>query len=271
MTRRTKRLLLGAVLASVVTLPALHRAKADQGTPGQGGQQQAPSIDPRADEILHRMSDFLAAQGSFSVHAESTTEVVLTSGGKVQYDATSEIDVQRPNLLRSARRGSLVDATLYYDGQTITLAGRGETQYATIAAPATIDGMIDFARSHFDIDAPGADLLYANPYAGLVSDVVSGSYIDEDDVDGATCHHLFFVGNETDWQVWVQDGERPLPRKYLIVSKTEPEAPEFEVRLSNWRLDALFPDGTFSFTPGPDARLQDFPTADTALLSPGGN
>lgn len=217
------------------------------------------------------MSDFLGAQTAFTVQANSTTEIVLTSGEKTQYDATSQISVRRPDRLRSERRGTLVDATFYYDGQTISLAGHREHKYATVAAPATLDDAIDFARQRFDIDAPGADLLYSNAYTDLVEDVVSGRYVDLDDVDGTACHHLSFRGNETDWQIWIEDGAQPLPHKYVIVSKKVAEFPEFEVRLHDWQLNATLPDSVFTFAPEKGAQRIEFPAAETAVLTPSGD
>src|SRR5438270_319657 len=138
---------------------------------------------------------------------------------------------------------------------------------ATGAAPATLDETIDFVREKFDIDAPGADLLYSNPYAILTEDAVSGTYINQDDVDGTSCHHLAVRGNETDWEIWIEEGARPLPHKFAIVSKKVTELPEFDVRLYDWQLDAVLPDSTFTFTPTKGQQQVDFGTAENVLLS----
>ena len=53
---------------------------------------------------------------------------------------------------------------------------------------------------------------------------------------------LAFRNADTDWQIWVQAGDRPVPRKYVITSKTMAAAPEYTLRIYNW-----------SFAPGPDA------------------
>jgi len=265
--------LLGALLAGVVAVPAVRSARAvddvsKPGAPAQQAPSQAPAIEAKAEQLLHQMSDYLAAQAAFSVEAESTTEVVLTSGEKLHFDASTQIYVRRPNRLRSERRGALVDATLYYDGQTMSLMGRKKNMYATVAAPATLDETIDFARKRFDIDAPGADLLFSSPYTILVEDVISGKYIGKSEIDGATCHHLSFRGNEVDWQIWIEDGARPLPRKYVIVSKKVTELPEFVVRIHDWQVNASLPDRLFQFTPPKGAQLVDFPVAPATLLAP---
>ncbi len=270
MVVRTKRVLLGVFLAGIIGLPAAHRARANdnvQNAPAQAGQQ-APRIEAKADQMLRQMSDYLDALPAFSVQAESTTEVVLTTGEKLQFDASSQIHVRRPNRLVSERRGSLVDATLYYDGKTISLMGHRRNLYATVAAPASLDDMIDFARKRFDIDAPGADLIYSKAYSGLVEDVVSGMYIGKSEIDGTVCHQLSFRGNETDWQIWIQDGAQPLPRKYVIVSKKVTELPEFEVRLHDWQVDPTLPDSLFTFSPPYGAQRVEFPNASGTLLLP---
>ena len=50
-------------------------------------------------------------------------------------------------------------------------------------------------------------------------------------MDGVVCDHLAFRNLDTDWQIWVESGERPLPRKYVITSKTVAAAPQYTLRL----------------------------------------
>ena len=59
-------------------------------------------------------------------------------------------------------------------------------------------------------------------------------------VDGVECDHLAFRNLETDWQIWIERGERPLPRKYVITSKTVATAPQYTLRLRDW-LRSLVP------------------------------
>jgi hypothetical protein len=81
-----------------------------------------------------------------------------------------------------------------------------------------------------------------------MDDVVSGRYIGIEPIGDRMCHHLAYRGHETDWQIWVQDGARALPCRFVIVSKQEPGQPEYEVTLSDWKTENLPPE-TFSFTP----------------------
>ncbi|MFL5349159.1 MAG: DUF2092 domain-containing protein [Hyalangium sp.] len=222
----------------------------------EGAQQHG--VDPKAGALLKRMSDFLASQPQFSVQADGSTEAVLKTGEKVEFEHSSDVRLKRPDKLRSDRRGEKADAEFYYDGHSFTLYGKNKHYYATSAAPATIDEAIDAARERLGIEAPAADLLYSNPYDVLMEDVVSGSDLGADAVRGVACHHLAFRGNETDWQIWIEDGPRPVPCKFVITSKKVQGSPEFQVEFSHWNFSPRFDDTVFRFTPPSDAKRISF-------------
>ncbi|MBV8173453.1 MAG: DUF2092 domain-containing protein, partial [Verrucomicrobia bacterium] len=52
-----------------------------------------------------------------------------------------------------------------------------------------------------------------------------------------------------DFQVWVAQGNQPLPRRIVITYKDEPGQPQFWAHLSNWNLAPVISDALFAFTP----------------------
>ena len=80
------------------------------------------------------MSDYLAGQQQFGLKAESTLEVVLTSGQKIQFDSPATLVVARPNKLHAHRKGHIANQEFFYDGKTVTLYNPKENLYATVAA-----------------------------------------------------------------------------------------------------------------------------------------
>ena len=74
---------------------------------------------------------------------------------------------------------------------------------------------------------PGADLLLSNSYDQLMANVVEGQHIGQGVVDGVECEHLAFRGAKADWQMWIERGARPLPRKVVVTTRDQPLAPEF--------------------------------------------
>jgi hypothetical protein len=228
--------------------------RATAGPPGK----QAVRIDAEADQLLRRMSDYLGNLHAFTFVAEHSTEVVLDSGQKLAFTATSDVSVRRPNKLRSNRRGQLADVSFFYDGKTLTIYGKKADAYAQAEAPPTLDEAIDFARDRLDLEAPGADLLYSNPYQALTEDGVSGTRVGTGVIEGTACDHLAFRGGQTDWQLWIEQGDRPLPRRYVITTRDVASFPEFSVEMHDWNTSAELSDAYFDFVPPANSRRIEF-------------
>lgn len=54
-------------------------------------------VDPRADRLLRAMGDYLKAAKEFSFHAEVTFDDTQASGQKIQFGATNDISIRRPD------------------------------------------------------------------------------------------------------------------------------------------------------------------------------
>jgi hypothetical protein len=222
------------------------------------GHAQPAGIDPQAEKILRRMSDYLASRPQFTLKAESTLEVVLTSGQKIQFDSPATLEVSRPNKLRAHRKGDLANQEFFYDGKTLTLYNPRENLYATTAAPPTIDETLDFAREKLDIIAPASELLYKNAAEKMLKEASSGFVVGPSVVGGVKCTHLAFRGAEVDWQIWIEDGAKPLPRKFILTSKKVTGEPQFTVLIRSWDVGPKFTDKEFTFVPPKGAKKIEF-------------
>lgn len=221
-------------------------------------QGQSAAIEPKADQLLRKMSDYLAGLEQFCVQTENTFEVVMRSGEKIQFDSPANLTVQRPNKLRADRKGDIVNQEFYYDGKTLTLYNPDQKYYATVEAPPTIDQTIEFAAEALGVYAPGGDLIYMNSYLILTEDVISGFYVGMSIVGGIKCHHLAFRGNEVDWQIWIQEEGNPLPKKFIVTSKWMTGAPQYTATVKSWDLSPKLKVESFTFLPPKDAQLTDF-------------
>jgi len=216
------------------------------------------AVDPEAARLLKRMTDFLGDQQRFSLDTASTVEVVLVDGQKIQFTGGSRTSVQRPNRLRSDRVGDVVAQSFYYDGKTLTLANPDDGYYATVEAPPSLDGMLDFAREALDVVAPAGDLITRDAYERLMSDARSGFVVGKSYVAGVRCDHLAFRGYGVDWQVWIEDGDRPLPRKYVITTVEMEQAPQAEILVTAWNLSPDTDEAQFHYSPPAGAKRIDF-------------
>jgi hypothetical protein len=224
----------------------------------QLGHAQPAGIDPQAEKLLRRMSDYLASRQQFTAKAESTLEVVLTSGQKLQYDSPATLSVSRPNRLHAHRKGDIANQEFFYDGKTLTLYNPRENLYATTAAPPTVDETLDFAREKLDIIAPAAELFYKNAAERMLKESTSGFVVGPSVVASVKCTHLAFRGSEVDWQIWIEDGDKPLPRKFILTSKKVAGEPQFTVIIRNWDVAPKLTNQEFSFTPPKGAKKIEF-------------
>lgn len=220
--------------------------------------QAHEEIEAAAAERLRSSLNYLAGMEAFSLEAHSALEVVLLSGQKIEFNNASRLTVQRPNKLHAERLGDLVNQVFLYDGESLTLHQVDAGFYATVPAPGTIEGMLDYARVYLDIVAPAGDLLYEDAFDILMAGVHTGFSVGTSEVAGVACDHLAFSAPGTDFQIWIQQGDRPLPRKFVITSRDVVNAPQFSVVIDNWDQTPELSDELFHFEPPEDAAVIDF-------------
>jgi hypothetical protein len=133
------------------------------------------------------------------------------------------------------------------------LLNKGQNFFGTIRAPGSIDEAMDAASDKFGIAMPLEDFVTSDPYKDLLQKVSSGTDIGPVTVMGQPCEHLAFSQENIDWQVWIEKGPRPVPRKFVITYKDEPDSPEFTAIFSNWDFTTQLPDFIFKFEPPPGA------------------
>ena len=72
------------------------------------------------------------------------------------------------------------------------------------------------------------------------------------EVGGVTCEHYAFRQPGIDWQLWIQLGDFPLPRKLILTTLTDDARPQYSSIL-DWNLAPSFNEAAFEFDPPPDA------------------
>jgi hypothetical protein len=238
MSRKAMKVGIAAIIASLVLVLSLPGTRVR----GQTG------VDADADQVLQGMSSYLGRLAAFTADFDVDTEAVDLQGQKLQASRSGHFAVVRPDHLYATRTGGGTDAELYFDGQTVTLYSKTRNFYVQSPHPGTIDAMLDALRA-MGADMAGADLLYANPAPGLLTDVERGADYGTEVVGTIPCEHLAFRARDVDWQIWIAKGDRPLPMKFVITSKWVVAAPQYVVRTSHWNVQARIDPRQFMFTP----------------------
>ena len=221
-----------------------------------GGQVQAAddiAIEPAALQALERMGSYLRSLRQFGVEASSQTDQVLENGQTVEFRHTTRLLAQQPDKLMVSVDNQGVRRTLYYNGKHFTLHQSPSTYYASAPAPASINALIDLLNSRYGIELPLADLFRWNAntarQAGLRSAVLMGS----DTLQGQRCDHYALRQDDIDWQLWLRQGEQPLPCRLTISRRDIPEHPRHSVDFT-WQLNPSISASSFEFDPPPGAQ-----------------
>ncbi len=243
---------------AVVALPGTAAILLAQSPSQQPDAAALPSIDSHADRVLREMSEFLKSAQSLSFRVDSTLDSVRPNGRKIQLEMSEHVAVRRPGHLRVDRTGDEGSGQVYSDGQTFVMYDADENTFAKTAVPNELSAAIDHVWEEFAIEVPVADLVYADPYAVLTEHVQSGQFVGKHTVNGVLCDHLAFTQETIDWQIWVEDGHRRLPRKMVVTYKQRQESPQYTAVISNWQLDPKLSDHIFRFEPPAGAHKIEF-------------
>ena len=84
----------------------------------------------------------------------------------------------------------------------------------------------------------------------LDSRIASVDYVEKTTIGDEPCDHLAVqLNNGVDFQVWIAQGDQPLPKRIVITYKEEKGQPQFWADLSDWNLAPDISDALFTFTP----------------------
>lgn len=214
----------------------------------------ARADDGAAFKVLKGMSDYLASQKTISLSFDADVEVITPDIEKIQFASSGQLLLSRPDKLRAIRIGGYSDVEFVFDGKTASVVDRSTNGYVQFDAPGPVDQLIDKLRNDYAMALPGADLLASNVFEVLSEDVLHGADIGRGVIGGVECEHLAFRSQDTDWQLWVQVGDAPIPRKFVITSKTEAGAPQYTLVIREWKTDAQPAADAFAFKPAEGAK-----------------
>jgi len=209
---------------------------------------QASANEDDAKQIFKAMSDYLASQNTISATFDSAIEVITPALEKIQFASSGTLLMTRPSAIKATRTGGYSDVEMIFDGKAVTIFGKNINGYTQLDAPGTVDQLIDTLRDR-GMAIPGADLLLSNVYDTLIGEVLEAKYIGHGVVGGVECDHLAFRSQETDWQLWIERGDNPIPRKYVITTKSMGAAPQYTLTITDWQTDVETSAADFTFTP----------------------
>lgn len=236
-----RRLLLCALLAGSLAAFAATPARAQVDAGG-------PAVEPEAVAALTRMGRYLQSLKAFSVKGTTSSEQVLPQGLKVQSDTFATMQVERPDRVRAEQTSDRRHRELVYDGRNFALYSKSSGYYAQVPASGQLHELAGKLKGEYALDLPLLDLLAWGQEQGPRPELQLAKVIGFATVRGTACDQYAFRQEGRDWQVWIQRGPQPLPRRLVLVATDQPAQPRLEADY-DWGLAPQFAAGTFTFRP----------------------
>jgi len=204
-------------------------------------------ITADANRILRAMGNHLKASKQFEFTADVTYDALVDGDRMVQYGGRANVNVDKPGRLRAVFSGDERKTAVYYNGSTFTLHDLNRQVYSVTKVPPTIDDAVDQVVSVYGFTVPLADFVYTDPYKVMIEKAVGGFVVGIHNIEGTPCHHLAFSQPNINWQIWIQAGPNPVPRKLVITYRNSLGSQQYTARLSNWNLNPDQADALFEF------------------------
>jgi hypothetical protein len=235
-------LLCGVVALAQDAAPALAAGEAPVTT--------AAAQDPEAKATLLKMADFLAKAPAFSVTIRSGYDAIQADGQRIEFGEKRRILLQRPDRVRVEVQRSDGDTGLVlFDGKGITAFKADDNVYARVEKPGTVDSAVVYLVRDLQMTMPMARMFLTTFPQDLEKLITSISYVEENTLFDVPTDHLAVRSAEVDLQIWIAQGEQPLPRRIILTYTNAPGQPQFRADLSEWQLAPKIAADSFTFTP----------------------
>jgi len=223
-------------------------------TAGAGSTAAPRQDETNAKNLLKKMSDYMAAQKAIAFDYDTNLEVVTKENQKLGLASSGSMRLNRPDKIRATRKGGFADVEYVYNGKTLAMLGKNANVYSSVDWTGTLDQLVDQLREKFHRPIPGADLLMSNVYDQLISEVVDTKDLGSGVINGIECDHLAFRTKDVDWEIWIAEGTRPYPCRYVVTSTQVNRAPQYTIDIRGFKAGAQVAPDSFVLRIPPGAR-----------------
>jgi hypothetical protein len=216
---------------------------------------EPPESQKIAGELLSEMAKYLAGLPGFDVTLVCSYDAVQDTGQKIEFNEIRRVQLARPDKLRIEQvQSDGARDLVIFDGKDISILDGVSSAFAQAPQPGPIDDSVLYFVRDLGIRLPLSAMLSSRLPEELALRVKSVDYVESTDILGTTAHHIAARTNAVDFQVWIADGERPLPLRIVLTYKTDPGEPQFRAQFLDWNEKPQAAADAFIFAPPEGAR-----------------
>ena len=218
---------------------------------------------PDARDVITRMVEFRRGHEQLAFEVVASYEAVQESGQKLHFDMLQRMAVRWPDrLFWVTLYDDATTDSAWFDRGDFTLLKQPANVWGSVHVPPTIAEGVDRLVNEYDLDVPFSDILSGGLGVWLGEDVLALEYVGEAWVEGFWTDHLALRKPGVDVEIWVRQGDEPLPMRIHIIYTEEDGAPAYSARFRKWATS--LPEGALpEFSPPPGAeRVELVPVRD---------
>lgn len=207
--------------------------------------------DPEAKEILMKMTEFMSKAPAFSMTLRSGYDAIQEDGQYIEFGEQRHILLQRPDQLRvETERSDGEQGLVLFDGKGITAFNADDNVFAQVEKAGTVDDTLVYLVRDLQFTFPLARMLHSG-FAQQMKEkkITAISYVEENFLFDVVTDHLAIRTEDIDMQLWIAQGDKPLPRRVILTYKNAPGQPQFRGDFTEWTLAPKISADSFTFTP----------------------
>lgn len=249
-----------ALCSLIITLASCVAAHA-------GDEAAKQQIDPKAQKVVDQWGKFVAGLRSFQFDG-GVALTIEQQGKKQSQNFVLKFAAERPNKLSfSVEAPPQGGALIVSDGSELSIFIKGFNKYGVEKAPETWDAMLQNPLvagplGFGNASVVTAALLNEDPAKKLLEKATSVAYGGVVELDGVKCHLIEAAGEDLDWKLWIEAGDKPLVRQFVpdlakafakMAKASQQKSPYENMKITNtvtfgdWKADPKFSPETFAF------------------------
>ena len=188
-----------------------------------------------AKALLMRMADLLGKTQAFSVTISAGYDIVQDNGQKIEFGEVRHVLIDRPERLRIQSDFSNGEKlTIYFDGKELIVFSPKENVFAKLERKGSVDDMLKYVVLDLQTPIPLAMLFLQSIKEELEKRITEIDHVELTNIAGKPADHLAVRTADIDFQIWLAQGEQPLPLRVIITYKEAVGQPQFWANLSDW-------------------------------------
>lgn len=208
----------------------------------------AGTLDADASAALDGMGAHLRSLSSFRLVSNASTEEVYANGQKLQFLQRTTYTMGGPTLLHVKIETDSQNREVFYNGKTFTIVAPRVGKYLQLPANGTVAEVLTRAYEDWGVDFPVQDLFRWGSPSATAERPKEGFKVGSAKIGDAMTDHYAFRQTGVDWQIWIDQGDKPLPRKMVITNLEDPAQPQY-VAYFTWDVAPAIAATAFDFVP----------------------